>query len=451
MHHKNCSKIWLYTFWIAITFLLCFVISVMLDNAVFSKYFSPIQITYNPPPELPHESYYWDVEHYANHVLENRCNAFYPLWALIIRLLFNPQTIDRTAYAMRMVAASIFFITLPGFIWVFTKIFKQAKTTLIISLLFYLSPLAIFRVIGYTEAIFSVWTVIFIFLILSYLKTPHFLKLFGVLLVVFLMSLTRLILIQFTAASLSILATLIFKDLYCSNNINSFLLSAKKYSQEIKLSFAIAIASFMGYAVYGNFCLMTRGDFFAPFHDQSLFGKKLGFHPELLLFPKSPLVDLWGLYYPFILLGLALLIVALTVGKKSLKVWLPQSLFWNLLLIYPPAWVLLAASQNIFTARNRRILLVSQENFSSLINNYVFWFSLYFCVANSLIYFFIETRLYSLGRYVFGVPFFFVALGYLYDSIASGKLDRLLWGAIGISAILLIQQWVIYGQNGWLG
>jgi hypothetical protein len=57
--------------------------------------------------------------------------------------------------------------------------------------------------------------------------------------------------------------------------------------------------------------------------------------------------------------------------------------------------------------------LQTSDYTKTLGKNYLFWFCVYFPVFHSVLIFFTRDRLYSLGRYIFGVPFFFVALGYL--------------------------------------
>ncbi|NJL10970.1 MAG: hypothetical protein HC908_14535 [Calothrix sp. SM1_7_51] len=84
-------------------------------------------------------------------------------------------------------------------------------------------------------------------------------------------------------------------------------------------------------------------------------------------------------------------------------------------------------------------------------NNYIFWFSLYFAAIHSIIAFFTQDRLYSLARYVFAVPFFFLALGYLYNCILGKPKYKTLILLIVFSAISLVEQWVRFGEDKWLG
>lgn len=56
----------------------------------------------------------------------------------------------------------------------------------------------------------------------------------------------------------------------------------------------------------------------------------------------------------------------------------------------------------------------------------------------------------SLGRYIFSTPFFFMGLGYLYSCITGRiKYQTSLFMSF-VSTIILVQQWVNYGEDKWL-
>jgi hypothetical protein len=88
---------------------------------------------------------------------------------------------------------------------------------------------------------------------------------------------------------------------------------------------------------------------------------------------------------------------------------------------------------------------------NNLAVNYIFWFCVYFATAHSLINFFTWDRLMSLGRHTFAIPYFFLGLGYLYRCIPGKiKYQTLLFMSL-ISAFMLVEQWIRYGQDKWLG
>lgn len=443
---------------ISSAFVLCAALGMLVNPDAFHKFFSPIQLVPDPVPPSRSKSYYWDVRAYADMVLNNRCLAFYPLWPLLSRIFFNPQTIDQAAYSLLKLSTVIFGISIPLFILIFIKTLKNQYLVLLALLAFYLNPMAIFRVIGYTESLFSALSIIFIWLCLRQTRFNETLKVGLLFCVTFIMSLTRPILIPVVFSSVGALGTiLLFEHLKEEpGEGRDFLTQIRQHALEIKITVTLWISSLLGYSVYGMFCLRSRGDFFAPFNDQKLWGTKLGLHPELLLFPKSPLFDLLGLYFPVLVLLISLTLVYSKIKNKAPLVWIPKSPIWNVFLLYPPLLTLgyifvnflkrQSATDKLSLAR-----LNTSEFTLSLSSNYIFWFCVYFPVVHSALIFFTRDRLYSLGRYVFGVPFFFMALGYLCCCIPGKRTYQALWWLIAISAIALIEQWVNYGYNKWLG
>ncbi|MCT7948557.1 hypothetical protein NG798_02015 [Ancylothrix sp. C2] len=415
----------------------CAVVGMLIEPQAFFKFFSPVQLIRVPPPQLPDKSYYWDVEHYASLALNLRCNAFYPLWPAVLRFLFNPQSLEGAAFYASVVGTGLFFVSTPFLFWLFEKALNRRYLAFLLLLAFTLNPMAIFRVNGYTESLFTVLSAVFIWVCLSdNLK----LKLGGLFGITFLMALTRPVLVQMLFASGAALLM--------------FWFFGKLKLDKVYETIAIWLGSFLGYSVYGSFCLNTRGDFLAPFQDQKLWGKSLGLHLELLLTPKSLLFDLLGLYFPVMVLVLGLVFVYFQGKDKRPVVFIPQFWGWNVLLVYPPAFVV-GYLVNFLRLKFQKVSELKPLRLSgftdSLRENYLFLFSVYFCVVHCGIVFFTQDRLFSLGRFVFGVPFFFLALGYLYRCIpGSKKYAGLLW-MILVSAVALILQWVTYGQDGWLG
>jgi len=203
-----------------------------------------------------------------------------------------------------------------------------------------------------------------------------------------------------------------------------------------------------GYSIYGFSCLQSRGDFFAPFHDQKQWGKTLGLNLDLLFLPKSPLFDLLGLYLPILILIISIIVIYCKSKNHKLLVFIPKIFIWDILIIYPPVLVL-AYALNYWRGAKKEIITSKFTN--SLQNNYLFWFCIYFSVINALIVFFTQNRLASLGRYIFAVPFFFLALGYLYCCFPGKRKYKNLLFVIIVSAIALVQQWINYGKDQWLG
>jgi hypothetical protein len=440
-------------------FILCAALGMLLNPEAFHKFFSPVQLVSDLNLPFPHKSYYWDLKAYAEMALSNRCVAYYPLWPLLIRILFHPQSVDQAAHSFLLVSTGIFLLATPLLIALFRKSFRHHYLAFLLVLAFALNPMAIFRVIGYTESLFSALSAIFIWICLRQTNLTEKVRLVLVFCVTFIMSLTRPILMPFLFSSVAALGTIFFFESLKleTRDWRSFLIQIKNYAQEIKITLTLCISALLGYSMYGFFCFHSRGNFFAPFIDQKNWGTKLGFHLELLLFPKSPLFDLWGLYFPLMVMLLALILVYFKIKNKTPLVWIPKSPLWNVLLLYPPL-LILSYIVNYLRLKNKSLIgdgsltkVTTSDYTKTLSRNYLFWFCVYFPVFHSVLIFFTRDRLYSLGRYIFGVPFFFMALGYLCCCIPGKRTYQALLGLIFISAITLVEQWVNYGKHNWLG
>jgi hypothetical protein len=438
-------------------FIVCAALGMLVNPAAFSKFFSPLQLIPDSALPFPDKSYYWDVKHYAQMVLSNQCTAFYPLWPLLVRVLFHPQSLEQAAHSLLKISTVIFWISIPFLVGVFLKHLKQKYLAFLIVLAFTVNPMSIFRVIGYTESLFTAFSLIFLWLFLRPKYFSKNLQLFLIFIVTFLLSLTRPILIQVLLASIGALGTMsVFENLKLQRPWNDFSILIRQYAQEVRITIALWISAWVGYSVYGFYCLNSRGNFFAPFFDQKSWSSKTGLHLELLLFPKSPLFDLLALYFPVLVLLISLFFVYYQVKNKTPLVWVPQSPAWMVLLLYPPLMVLVYIFNFIrlkkFTSKPNALVQLNTSDFTkSLSNHYIFWFCAYFSVVHCAMLFFTRDRLYSLGRHIFGIPFFFLALGYLCCCIPGKKTYRALWWFIAISAIALVEQWINYGRNSWLG
>lgn len=456
MLRKQKNINWILPLIICTAFILCAAIGMLIYPDAFYKLISVTQIIREIPPQLPHTSYYWDVLHYSEMATNPSCKAFYPLWPFIIRNLFHPQTIEQAASYFVMISTIIFFTTNFLMYWVLKAALKSTYLAFWIMLAFTVNPMAIFRVIGYTESLFSLFSIVFIWCCLPNNKANQYFKLCLLIFVIFLMSLTRPILVQVFFSTTLTLVTMVGLESLRANTYSwdDFLIKIRNYHHEIKTTLIIWLAAIVGYAVYGSYCLKTRGNFFAPFNDQRLWGKSLGIHLELLLFPKSPLIDIIALYLPLIILCLSLVITYYKFAKNQNIISLPKyRIWWSILYLYPPLLILVYIGNLIFMKIKKsefnQIQLSNDTNYLAV--NYIFWVCIYFATAHSLIQFFTFDRLMSLGRYIFATPFFFVGLGYLYRCIPGKIKYQTLFLITCISIFMLVEQWVNYGQHKWLG
>jgi hypothetical protein len=209
----------------------------------------------------------------------------------------------------------------------------------------------------------------------------------------------------------------------------------------------------VGYAIYGFDCLQSTGSFWTPFQAQSEWGKALSFRPLFLLFPRSLLNDLHGLYFPFILFFLAAILIYVHAQQRKITLYIPEHPLLWLTLFYPPLAILLYSLRSFQLWKRGKLSTHSiPSQLTNLQTSYLFFFCLAVCMANSIISFLTANNyLYSLGRYVFATPFFFIAFGMLVDCLDSSRMRTFLYGCLVISGLGLIHQWHNWGGNLWVG
>ncbi|NJN76508.1 MAG: hypothetical protein HC796_10385 [Synechococcaceae cyanobacterium RL_1_2] len=417
-------------------------IGMALNPDGFDKFFS---VAEQIPPSTSSLSYYWDVNAYAELVLNPQCSAFYPLWPALIRAMAHPQNIHEAAYMMGWVSRLLWIISLPLTILVFRQGLNHHRVAFICVLLYSLSPFSIFRVIGYTESLFAILSLGLIYVCgLVSDRNPTVLgntilvkTMFGGAIGILgcLISLTRPTLVQIIGASVATLITLWLVSY--GKNLQSLASDSSRpraiayikttsmdfvhqHRSSLFISFCLIGGAIIGYSIYGYFCLHHSGDFFGPFNQQKAWNKSFGFRPWLLFTSKSPLQDLLGLYFP----GL-LWLIAIGNLLEGAQVYTMPRLDWGkiscLLQAYPPLWVLYQSWHHYRDRQNQLAITKhdspdggGQPRSFRFMESYIFWFSLYFSFAHSAIVLLTQDRLVSLGRYIFGQPFIFLALGYLF-------------------------------------
>lgn len=436
-----------YALLLAVAFVICAALGMAINPQTGTKIFFP-------PAEIPNlasksQSYYWDIAAYAAMAVKFSCNAFYPFWAWLIRAGWHPQTEMAAVKGFQFTAMGLFFSSLPLLVYVFEQSLKDRLLTFCVALAYVLSPMAIFRVIGYTEGLFGVLSLVFLGALSGRVGKWPGLQMGILCATTAIMSLTRPILVQFVGASVAALVTLVgFAWIQYGIGNRGFMGHAyRKYRHLGITTLLTSLSAFLGYAIYGFYCLQSRGNFWAPFQDQSLWKKSLGWRPELLLLPRSPLIDLLALYLPLLVLGVGLMIALSNLKQRSVG-FLPRSPGWLVLGIYPPLLILV---YGIVAWHKRPSPIPLSAAGLALGENYLFWFCGYFAAAHSAIAFFTQDRLVSLGRYNFALPFIFLAIGVLCTCFPGRKRYLLLLGLAGVSALLLMQQWVDYGFHKWLG
>jgi Mannosyltransferase (PIG-V) len=391
------------------------------------------------------EFQYWDTIHYVNLGLHPHCQAFYPLWSQIIRFFAPENSVIGLRYAF-ILCNILFVLSLPIVLLVLRKVIKSESLSFITLILYVLNPNSIFHSIGYTESLFSLWAIISVVALLF--STSVFWN--GILAVcVILMSVSRPSLVQLLFASFSAIAC-VFVGSHLGSETNSQTREWKKY---IIPSGVIAICAIVGYSIYGIYCLLSTGNFLTPFQAQVEWGRTLQFRPLFLLFPRSLLNDLHGLYFPFILFFLASVLIYFHAKQKDILLYVPKHPLLWITLFYPPIAILIYSIRSWKLAKAGKFTPQSvTPSIVKLQTNYVFFFCLFICIANAAIGFLAASSyLYSLARFVFATPFFFIAFGMLIDHLDSLKTRQFLYGCLLVSGLGLVHQWYRWGNNHWVG
>ncbi len=430
---------------IILGFFLCTLIAAIINPHIFTSFFS------NSPTKL-----FYDIEHYSNLAVHQTCNAFYPLWPWLINRLGKPQTVDDAALCFRVFGCLLSLISIPLFLLLLFRNSRSYRIISLVSALYVINPISVFRMIGYTEGVFSFLSLMLLMVLSCLTITPKstiknvksIFLLISLLLLSLLLSLTRPFLIQAIFASLLTLGSILVINRF--QNSTDSLKILKTYGV---MSLTICFGAIIGYCIYGYYCLGTRGDFFAPFHDQANWGKQLGFYPQLFFVPLT-YADFISIYSPFIALITAWLI-SISANIRKLTFVIPTLWQWILLFCYPPAFLAfygLDFKRSNFSDKLNNLEVVNlTQAAKKLSNSYVFWFCIYFALMHTVIIVFSDQKLTSLRRFIFGTPYFFFAIACISQCFPSRKISKLLLWLLGLSSIWLVQYWLDYANNVWIG
>ncbi len=391
---------------------------------------------------------YNDLNHYLSLAENLRCSAFYPLWPLLIKSFSHLKFINLHLSAVTL---SITFGLISLFIGIntITKLSVNQKSSTILSYIYVLSPMTVFFFVGYTEAFFSLLSWIAISMIIKFYNNDsfefsHFLSLF---LIYTLLSLTRATMVQTIFSSFGSL--ILIKLNNSSPNDNQL-----NFKKLIKFSVCMITGCLFGYLLIGIFCSVSGEGFLAPFAYQKEWGKSLGFRPLFLLNTRSPVIDLWGLYYPFLIFASYLVdFSVLRIKFEKLSLLIYQN--FPITLIYPPLGLLISilkkSDRKLIRSKKFLINLSQADDLYFQENEFLFLYCILFSISHSLICFFTQEQfLYSLGRYVFGQPYFYVAFAILINSKRRMLVNNpkiILTFSLIISILYLIKNFVDFGDS----
>jgi hypothetical protein len=395
---------------------------------------------------------YWDTIHYATLSINPICQGFYLLWPGLLQRIASPTTVEQALQVAILLSEVLFLMALPLALYTFEQVIPNQKVALLSFVLYALGPNAIFYAIGYTEALFSLLS--FLFLLSMYsadrpklgagLKWVLYSALFGL---VVLINLVRPALTQSLFA-----VGFALVGLYGIRRCLDPHGRALQY-REITVAGLIALGSLVGYSLYGLYCLNTMGDFFEPFQAQVRWGRTVAFRPWLLLFPRSLLFDLHGLYTAFLVFaGLGSLMFVVWRQRQTVILRLPSQSWVYLLLIHPLVFSAVMAGLSRFAKRWTTPVTIQPAEILKPLGNLTVLYAIGFSGIHSVINLLANSGyLYSTARHYFASPYAFVAIGSLLAAIALPQLYRLTWGIAGIGLLWLGEQWLHYGSGRWLG
>jgi hypothetical protein len=269
------------------------------------------------------------------------------------------------------------------------------------------------------------------------------------------LSLTRPVLVQLTAAVVWTLLVLVMIRLR-SGQTQTLRAAVQLEGRAFVLAAVMVIAAALGYAAYGAFCYAETGDFLRPFSAQSAWGKELGFNLVNLIVQNASHKDFLGLYFPLILSAIALKMIfdMQTPDPQRRRLGMLPLRFSLPLAILPLVW--LAAHLIWFAVQLSGPRLqspVQPERTMPRVwaGSFVFWFALFMALSHSVLLLLVADDLQSLARFVFGQPFFFLALGVL-----AGELKpQTIWPSFlflqGVSLVLIVENWLNFARNAWIG
>lgn len=411
--------------------------------------------------QTPDTFQYWDAGIYAQLSLIPACTAFYPFWPRLIQWLATPVNLAQSLRFAILFSEVLFLTSLPIALFTFERILRSKPIAFLAIFLYALGPNAIFHSIGYTESLFSFFSLFFVLSIHTLESSKKLGKLQSIclhctlIITVILLGLTRPILIQSCfAISFSLCILWLFQSISKQSRDISLSRLSMAFPKVLPMALTIAIGNLLSYSVYGLYCLQTTGNFFTPFHAQVAWGRTLGLRPWLLLFPRTLLIDLYGLYGGLLLFAvIAWLLWSYYCGIKAPRLALPKRSWMYIFLIHPllfiglMGWLNHAFKQSIQSIRSRDITLQPQ---------YLFRFSILYAIAfsgiHSVINFLVNTgNLYSTSRHFFGTPFACLGIGALLSFLAIPQLSRVTWFAAVVGVLLLAEQWMSFATDGWLG
>lgn len=331
--------------------------------------------------------------------------AFYPLWPMMLKGLSlrsqDPLVVGRVG---ALTATVLFLLTIYCVVLWIRQHGLQKYEKLGLALLI-LSPLSVFRVLGFTESLYSLLAMLLI-IELSSLRP----QLFWTALWTALLAMTRpLFPILMIAALLSMILLFMMRS---RTNVDHF----QQLLRKLGVVFCFAP---IGYLPFGIFSWQRFGSFWQPFSSQKYWDRSFGFHWSIITDPK--------------------------VINGSNEV-----LVWDLLAFYGPFLML---GWLLWQSRSQALKAVRGMTLTSQVTVGVFFALLIEC-AHSALAFLTHDRFMSLSRHVLANPLLYVSLIALTSKCSENK-DRFIKRSfvflIVASCVFLGMWWFRFTRDQWIG
>lgn len=331
--------------------------------------------------------------------------AFHPLYPLLVRgLIF--LTGMKPLLLGRLLSLFFFGATLPILHRFLLKLVKPSVAAWGV-LLFALNPFSVFHVLAYTESLFGFVAVSMLLLACGYLRQGGFRKLIIVSFLAFLLGLTRPSVYPFFCIAI------IGAGFFLAKIRHDF----QKYRRVMILFAFIFGSAVISTTLFFLYLAVVKGNFWASIDAQKAWGREFGLHWNLIFHPKS------------------------LNGSDNLLIWEIQAFWGPVVLVVAMLPLLWRKHREISGFKNR-----------FLEKAFVFWFSVLYAGFHTAIQFFTHDRFYSLGRHVFALPFFFIALSILLDEMPERPLlRRSLAFYLFASFVYLGIYWARIPNGAWIG
>jgi len=346
-----------------------------------------------------YEGSYFDVGNYLAIAIDgygpSHMTVFSPLWPLILRVFSYLRFTEQQLILLSSLLSTIFyFCSIPVFYRVVAKSFPKEFRN-IVAAFYIFSPLAVFRMNGYSEGLCC-----FLACSLLWFLTEQKVSFSKVFLLSFLICLARPFQSFFILAGISALIATFIKERKILKSI---------WKRFIAIEFG-AVAAFLLMMI---FCEGKFADPLAFIKGQAVWGRRLGFYPELFLNPMT------------------------VGGSNDVLISDLMSLYGSLLMLVPLSFFILKKSSAKTSA---------EMNFATFFRVFV---SFGLVLASVLTY----PKFMSLGRHVLGVPFFFFAMGGIFTWNASfwKKYFSFLVFLAVASGAYYIRFWLRFAKGSWMG